>query len=420
MSGGSSKNRKWGIALLVLILLAVGVGIVAGWLKSVDLNAEIKPTVDSVYVEIREDSPEMATLRFYVSLNNFLPFDVQFDSIKYEIIMNDTLLAAGQQLDEIMLESNDRTSVPVPLRLSLAQYEEAKRPEGNAVRVRFHLFTKFPIIGTRELEFGTSRDFNMSNEPALAIHSADIDLLGEEEKVADIALQLNLLKDLPGDTEIDSLEMRLQSDELEFLVVEKQKEVKLGEKGQEVIVPAALHLTKFRALLKSKEDQDSMWVNLAGYAALKMQNKLLVRFNIDRRIRVLRPPEITLDSWKLTKFAFDTTEIMLTLQVVNENNFGLTIHRVSYRLDVKDELMAEETATQKQRVDGHDLAFLELPVNIKPARAGWTSLKVLLGSKPDYKFWATLSVTSDVEAVGDLTLRLRREGTIDIKKIKNK
>lgn len=417
------KRRRRGLKILAVIVGVALLAFGAYELAHFQIGQKVRFSVDSVSVEIDSMRPNMAEAVVHLSVYNFLPFNVPFDSISYRVTIDDTVYAAGSQNDRFVIESKSVQVGTFPIEVDLEQLSQHLAREGPAkLDTRFRIFLDIPLLGSVPVTFGPQTTLRDRQQAVLAVDTLDVLVQGTENPIVNMDLLLDIQRSLKPGTLIDSMELAIFIDQTPYIKVDLNEPLSISGQANVVRLPATIALGDLRKELKARLEVDSMWINARGFAHITFPNRntLLVRYNIDRQNWAPKPPQISILNWEMAKFGIDSTKLLIALRIYNGNPFGLTFNSMRYQLYLNGNPVAQEVMTETQRVDSFGVDTLVLPVKFDPLAIGWGALKMLLfDSKPSFSLVAQTDAVSDVGAVDTVRLNLVIRGKLDPKSLGN-
>lgn len=417
---------RWSLLLVSLLLL--------GWLalqgveraSNFRLGNELRPQVDSAYVEIDSLQPHLVNAWLYISIYNFLPFNVTLDSLDYTLMIDDSVYVYKVLRQERLLRRGKRHGGKLPLTVDLRQLKQEIKEEDQAgLAIELNAYIDFPIIGQKVLTWDQAKNLRQSKSPTVNVNTIHAVLSGQGEKEASIDFELNIDRNFPRGSYIDSIHYTIRIGGEKYIVGHKEQDIALHqEKGDEpILLPARIRFTELRNRLRSVQGRDSMWVSTKGYVAIRIppRQRFKLRFALDRRLMVPKVPEITIKEVRLNNFDIDTSQLLVVLEVVNYNPFGLTFHSIDYEFYIGKKKIAMDRYTSMQRVDSNSTSLVHIPVKVKAYQAGWKALSILLfKSQPKYTLRGTFEITSDIKEIGTIDLNLTGHGHIKTDELSGK
>lgn len=413
--------KRRNISTIVLLLILALAVIIYGRYTNFQLVKNLNPQVDSLHLKITRENPEVMDAILYVSIFNFFPFDIEVDSFSYRLAVEDSVVLYNNQNEGRTVISNERHQGVLPLNFNFTRLsqmlEESSRKEGaKGAKLDIFAYVRLPVIGQQRFHFGQAQHITISKAPNLALKSLDVVVDGEESKSMEIDFYLDVERNLPQGSLIDSIEYTVFIEDTPYIYGRKQRNIPLynvGDRG--VLLSAEVLFTDLQQQIKRLQGTDSMWMTMSGYAGLIFPygQYFNVRWDVEKKILVPHPPTITIVAMDLQKFDIDTSELVVQLNVLNDNAFGLTFHEISYDFYIGRKLLASNTINTEQRVDAKSESNLLIPVSLQSMRTGWQAMKMkVFGTEPKYTMIAKFKITSDIKEIGDIELNLTGRGRI--------
>jgi LEA14-like dessication related protein len=130
---------------------------------------------------------------------------------------------------------------------------------------------------------------------------------------------------------------------------------------------------------------------------------------------VLKDPEISFDTFKISKINFDTIDVLFTYKVDNPNLFGITLPRFDYNLLIEESNFVSGTSSESMRIEQQGSSFVDLPVTLSYADL-FKAISILLNQN-EAAYTIGTNFYLDIPVIGEQEIPVSHSGKIPILKL---
>jgi LEA14-like dessication related protein len=130
---------------------------------------------------------------------------------------------------------------------------------------------------------------------------------------------------------------------------------------------------------------------------------------------VLKEPEISFDTFKISRINFDSIDLLFTYKVENPNVFGITLPRFAYNLLIEDASFVSGTAANPISIARQNSSFIDIPVTLSYEDL-FKAVSILLDQN-EAAYTINTDFFLDLPVVGETKFPLSHSGKIPILKM---
>lgn len=182
-----------------------------------------------------------------------------------------------------------------------------------------------------------------------------------------------------------------------------------------------LPLTLYQQQISSTMDQvaarntDSIAYDLYAqvYTNLPFMEDKPIDVELSKEVPFIRKIEVSLDGASMQKFGLQETEITLTVEVINPNQFAFQASHIAYLFNVDGDSLASGNIEEMTSIDPHDTSYIEIPVRLKLAEIGESAFNLLFNpEQTDYSFTVTSTLVSELNMLDDSEIKVQSAGKL--------
>jgi LEA14-like dessication related protein len=158
--------------------------------------------------------------------------------------------------------------------------------------------------------------------------------LGDED--INIGLDIAVRNEAPFHKLLDSISYTVNFDTFQFVTgALKLDSVRTGVEFDSILLPVILNKAILQDAIKKLENKDSvdLIIEFIAHYQWPIIHKVDVPIRIVRRMPPPHPPEVKLLSIDIEKFSFNEPIVDVSLQIINHNNFSLTLKDLDAYID---------------------------------------------------------------------------------------
>jgi LEA14-like dessication related protein len=130
---------------------------------------------------------------------------------------------------------------------------------------------------------------------------------------------------------------------------------------------------------------------------------------------VLKEPEISFDTFKISKINFDSIDVLFTYKIDNPNVFGITVPRFDYNLYIEDASFVSGTSAESINIDRQGSSFADIPLTLSYEDL-LKAISVLLNQN-EANYTINTDFFLNLPVVGERRIPLSHSGKIPILKL---
>ncbi|HHJ34818.1 MAG TPA: hypothetical protein ENJ87_03540 [Gammaproteobacteria bacterium] len=131
---------------------------------------------------------------------------------------------------------------------------------------------------------------------------------------------------------------------------------------------------------------------------------------------VPRIPDIKIKDVKVKNISFTSAELVTLVEIDNPNDFGLTISKLNYQLEVNQQNWGQGKVTRSSNIPGKGKGFVEIPVKLNLLSAGRSAYTALVNKSPvAYQLKGNVTIDTGLDLLKNYRLPLDISGTTAIR-----
>ncbi len=221
------------------------------------------------------------------------------------------------------------------------------------------------------------------NEDLLNVSHIKIDIDTEKEEVA-MNLEIAIRKETPFYKLLDSISYTVNFDTFQFVQgATGFNNVRQGESFDSLNLPVVLDLNTLQDAIKKLQGKDttSLEIRFIAHYDWPIVNNVEVPIKVVRRMPPPNPPEIELVNVDIKKFSFNDPIIDVTIDLINENSFELTLKDLYVYLTLEDLFESEVNHPEIIKIKAEDTSRIDLTVKVHELKAIKTAWNLLVTKK---------------------------------------
>lgn len=273
-----TKNRRWILAILILLLLVVGL-----WrlLQRTATKEQLLPTLAMAGVAVRDIDSERIELNARVVIYNPLPAAVHAQKLSYMVTVNDKKIIESQYSRPFTVASKDSSVLEIPMDVLTLHAEkvlkEIETTNADSADYGIHatVFVDVPIKGKTQFKMNVSKRLPSFRIPKIRPEEIDLNKL----TIKDAQLEVKVSVDNPN---AYALQMRNVSYDIKLgdklaLHGEKAGLVNIAA-GTTSVIPIQLAMKNketLKLLIKSLQGKPEDTFNVDFQGTLVSKNKMM-------------------------------------------------------------------------------------------------------------------------------------------------
>lgn len=138
-----------------------------------------------------------------------------------------------------------------------------------------------------------------------------------------------------------------------------------------------------------------------------------IELSLTKRIYFVRQPQITVSDISIEKFGLDQSEVEMTIQVNNPNQFTFSFRKTDYEFSVDNESVAYGAVDKVTNIAAGDTTTFVVPFNVNLDEVGENVFNLLFKPKEtNYEFSLSSQIDSEKDFINNGTIRVTRSGKL--------
>lgn|GEM_PF-5491498 len=278
-------KKKILIIILVVLLILLLIGIVK-WYRfrqGEKYPTLLEPRLEFMVAHINQISKEETDMEASMLVKNPLPVGITFDSISYQLYINQKLVVKSAYADAFHLNGNDSTMLSFPIIIrNKVLFEELDRLKENNTdsadyTVEGKIYPGLPGAKDRFFKFHISRKLPALRIPEIKVTKIRIKKIGM--KHTKMVIETKIKNDNVFSVRLSKLNYRLLMDDDSLVTGIIDSTITIGEKSESVIsFPADLNLKEaaeatFDLLLNAEKTRYALLLQTTAESDLNMLKK---------------------------------------------------------------------------------------------------------------------------------------------------
>ena len=294
MASRSSKKRHPILtALLVLLLLLVGAGVVGYF--ATDRGKKLLPTLSNVSMQTGNITPDSLKAQMRVQLRNNVPITMKVDSFRYVTYIDGTAISRGAKDRPTVVKGDGMSTLDIPVNMDLSKVaKKIKTIQRDCVdvAVTMDMYTHLPLLGTERIPIRASKRIYVPKLPHFEIADVDVTHLGLKDGRATITIKVTNYNPFPFTVKDVAYDFRI-SDDMQVKGVET-KNVSFRKRGTELMPihvkfePKAMPKVAFKTLFKAKKTPYNLTGTITVAAGKQNPKDSKVKFQSSGTIQDLK------------------------------------------------------------------------------------------------------------------------------------
>ncbi len=130
---------------------------------------------------------------------------------------------------------------------------------------------------------------------------------------------------------------------------------------------------------------------------------------------VLKEPEVSFSSFKISKINFDTVDLLFTYKIDNPNPIGITLPKFAYNLYVEDASFVSGTSADSISIAQQKSSMVDIPVTLSYEDLFKVITTLLNENEADYKIDTDFFL--NIPVIGEKKINLSHSGKFPILKL---
>jgi LEA14-like dessication related protein len=138
-----------------------------------------------------------------------------------------------------------------------------------------------------------------------------------------------------------------------------------------------------------------------------------IELTFTKRLYFVRQPQITVSDISIEKFGLDQSEVEMTIQVNNPNQFTFSFRKTDYEFSVNNESIAYGAVDKVTNIAAGDTTTFVVPFNVNLDEVGENVFNLLFKPKETgYEFSLSTQIDSQKDFINNSTLSVTRSGKL--------
>ncbi|WPP51593.1 LEA type 2 family protein [Catalinimonas niigatensis] len=269
------------------------------------------------------------------------------------------------------------------------------------------------VIGNKQSEKESSDTFIL---PKLEVLTFQIKSF-EEERIL-LEMQTMIDNKMPLSFQIDSLSYRVLMEGTEIIQSTYPDSILLeANDNSQVDLPLTLYQQKISSTMEEIEQQNADSIAYELYARLYTDLPAMegepIELNFTKQVPFIKRPEINLEGASIEKFGLETSEITLTVQVINPNQFSFQIRDTNYDFRVKGDSLVSGNIEKTTSIASYDTTSFEVPIKLQLEEVGESAFNLLFNpEETNYSFTISSTLESQLDMLNNSTLKIENSGKL--------
>lgn len=207
------------------------------------------------------------------------------------------------------------------------------------------------------------------NKDLVRVSTVQIDI---GDQFIDLGIDIAVRRETPFHKLLDSISYTVSFDTFQFVKgALRLDSVRSGTEFDSIVLPARLDFKKLRHAIKTLQGKDSvdLSINFVAHYWWPIIDRVDVPLNIIRRMPPPNPPEVKLLNVDVEKFSFNEPIVDITLQLINENNFSLTLKDLHLHMNFEELFRAEIHHPKEINILAKDTTIINVTANVYELKA---------------------------------------------------
>jgi len=257
------------------------------------------------------------------------------------------------------------------------------------------------------------------NQELVNVSHVDIDIDTDKEEVA-INLELAIMQETPFHKLLDSISYTVNFDTFQFVTgASNFDDVREGEAFDSLTLPVLLDMNTLQDAIKTLEDKDTtqLEIRFVAHYDWPIVGDVDVPIKVVRRMPPPNPPEVELVNVDIVKFSFNEPIIDVTLDLINENSFELTLKDLYVFMKMEDYFETEIHHPELLKIKANDTTRIDLTVEVSELKAIKTVWSLIIVKKEvGFNMHVTGKYLDERGDPDPIDLDVNTTGTIDMGK----
>lgn len=250
------------------------------------------------------------------------------------------------------------------------------------------------------------------------IELASFQIKSIENGTIDLALSVMVENKMPVSFGVDTLQYNVFMEQVLVAESTYPEGISIAASDSSIVtLPLTLYKDKINQILQRVEQNPSNdSLNLLMKADLITDIPFTdnpVELSFTKKIYFLRQPQITVSDISIEKFGFDESEVKMTIQVNNPNQFAFSFRKTDYEFSVDNESIAYGAIDKVTNIAPGDTTTFVVPFNVNLDEVGENVFNLLFQPKETgYEFSLSTQIDSEKDFINNSTLRVSRSGML--------
>lgn len=184
-----------------------------------------------------------------------------------------------------------------------------------------------------------------------------------------------------------------------------------------ISLPVTLYKDKINQVLqKVEQNQSQDSINIEMKADLHTDIPFKddpIELSFTKKSYFVRQPQIIVKNVSVEKFGFDESEVEMTIQVNNPNQFAFTFRQTDYEFNVDNESIANGAIEKATNISAEDSSTFVVPFKVNLDEVGENVFNLLFKpGETNYEFSLSTQIESKSNIINNSTLQISRSGKL--------
>lgn len=259
------------------------------------------------------------------------------------------------------------------------------------------------------------------NKDLIRISTVQIDL-GDED--INLGLDIAVRNEAPFHKLLDSISYTVNFDTFQFVTgALKLDSVRAGEAFDSILLPVTINKTILQNAIKKLQNKDSvdLIIEFVAHYQWPIIDKVDVPIRIVRRMPPPNPPEVKLLSVDVEKFSFNEPVVDVSLQLINKNDFSLTLKDLHLYIDFGDLFTAEVHHPKEIKIKAKGNTIIDITAQVHELKTLKTVWQLLVKrNEVDFSMRMKVKYVDESGEAEPIDINITTKGSVQTKSKKEK
>lgn len=259
------------------------------------------------------------------------------------------------------------------------------------------------------------------NKDLVKISTVQVDI-GDED--INLGLDIAVRNEAPFHKLLDSISYTVNFDTFQFVFgALKLDSVRAGKQFDSILLPVIIDKSVLKNAISSLQDKDSvdLIITFVAHYQWPIIDKVDVPIQIVRRMPPPNPPEVKLLKVDVEKFSFNEPIVDVSLQLINHNNFSLTLKDLHLYIEFEDLFNGEVHHPKLIKIKPNDKTNIDVTAQVHELKALKTVWQFLVKrNEIDFNMIIKAKYVDDSGDEDPIALNITTSGSVQTKSKKEK